>query len=58
MCFICLDPEKCIYVRDNVFILVYVDDLLIFGADLEKSKAITHRLSSGFSIKTMGPLSK
>lgn len=28
-----LDSEKCIYVRGNVIIILYVDDLLLCGSD-------------------------
>ncbi|SMR58220.1 unnamed protein product [Zymoseptoria tritici ST99CH_1E4] len=46
--------NKAVFKKDSTFILVYVDDLLIAGPDLELIKDVKQSLSDRFKIKDMG----
>lgn len=53
------NSDKCVYSKfdDNgngVIICLYVDDMLIFGTNLEQVDLIKSFLSSNFSMKDMG----
>ncbi|KAJ8715602.1 hypothetical protein PYW07_010084 [Mythimna separata] len=53
-----LDP--CVYyINDNgsiLYILIYVDDLLIFYNNIEKGKEMKEQLQSYFKMKVLGPV--
>lgn len=52
--------DPCIYYRNDngsiIFILIYVDDLLIFYNNEEKGKEIQQQLKSKFEMKSLGPV--
>ena len=52
------DVDKCVYTKftdqRGVIICLYVDDMLIFGTDIEAVKGTKKYLSSKFNIKDMG----
>ena len=52
------ESNKCVYSKFNskkdVIICLYVDDILIFGTDLEQVENIKMFLSENFDIKDMG----
>ena len=51
-----LDP--CLFMKSNIkgqiFILLYVDDILIIGNDESEIKIIVHKLNESFAIKNLG----
>ncbi|XP_020704869.2 uncharacterized protein LOC110115833 [Dendrobium catenatum] len=53
------DPSLLIYSdRDtHIYVLIYVDDLLISGNNLQKINSLISKLHSQFSIKDLGPIS-
>ncbi|KAG8502689.1 hypothetical protein CXB51_000482 [Gossypium anomalum] len=52
------EPEKCIYSKfengKGVIICLYIDDMLIFGTDLEKMENTKKFLLNNFAMKDMG----
>lgn len=52
------ESNKCVYSKfeneKGVFICLYVDDMLIFGTDIEQVETIKRFLSTQFSMKDMG----
>lgn len=50
--------EICIYVFGNVYIIVYMDDLLIWGSNRRKIKEIIWEFWSSFLMKVMGSISR
>jgi hypothetical protein len=59
--FIRSQNDYCLYTRINkderLYILVYVDDILIIGSDINKVESIKYMLSSNFEMKDMGDVS-
>lgn len=55
--------DSCLYYKDleiagTVFLLVYVDDMMIIGRDKTKIKFIKDKLKSEFEMKDLGPMKK
>ena len=55
--------DHCVYFRrsarnENLFLLLYVGDILIAGKDGEEVERIKAKLSGEFEMKDMGPGSK
>ena len=52
------ESEKCLYYKENiggcVILCLYVDDILIFGTDLEIVKEVKSYLSKKFDMKDLG----
>lgn len=51
-----LSADLSVFVRDHVFIAVYVDDLLIFGPLKKEIQEIKDRLSERFKMTDIGPV--
>lgn len=51
-----LSADLSVFVRDHVFIAVYVDDLLIFGPMKKEIQEIKDRLSERFKMTDVGPV--
>jgi len=52
-----INADLGIFVRSNVYIAVYVDDLLIFGPSLAEIKKIKRSLRNRFQMTDLGPCS-
>ena len=55
--------DSCLYYKDletagTVFLLLYVDDMMIIGRDKTKIKFIKDKLKSEFEMKDLGPVKK
>ena len=52
------EPGKCVYYRfdggNSVILCLYVDDILIFGNNIEVIKEVKNFLSNNFEIKDLG----
>ena len=59
--FVQSDADKCLYIGKDenvgIFLLLYVDDIILAGKDNEKIKTIKEKLKSRFRMKDMGRLS-
>lgn len=56
MDFLPTNADPCVYVNEDksVFILVYVDDILLISRDRKKMTPVKRGLSQAFSIKDLG----
>lgn len=48
------DNDPCLYVRDGVYIILYVDDILIVGSELKSVEEVKHVLSNEFDMTDLG----
>ena len=46
--------DTCVYTKPNLVILLYVDDILIFGPDMALINDFKHRLTEEFQMKDLG----
>ena len=51
-----LHADASVFVRDSLFVAVYVDDLLLFGPDIIEIDIIKTLLNSRFSMTDLGPV--
>ena len=55
------EDDPCIYRKDNggvlIFLVLYVDDILIMGSNIQMLKSVKEWLSSKFSMKDLGDAS-
>ena len=56
--FIMIDEDHCVYIKRSkdqfVILLLYVDDILIAGSNMEFVNIVKNWLSSNFEMKDMG----
>lgn len=50
--------DQCLYTKDGMYILLYVDDILIFCKDEDKIQMMKSKLHNNFKMKDLGPVSK
>jgi len=52
------NSDKCVWKTNQAYacLLLYVDDILIFGTNLDIIKFVKHVLSSIFDMKDFGPI--
>ena len=50
--------DPCLYRRQNTFITVFVDDLLLFGPDEAELASLLSALNNVFKLKDLGPVSR
>jgi hypothetical protein len=53
-----LRNDNCVYLKDDIIILVYVDDFLILGPRIEKIKSEKQALQRTFKMRDLGPCSQ
>ena len=51
-----LISDPCVFVRGNLWLLLYVDDILIIGPELPAIDQVKHELASYLDVKDMGQL--
>jgi hypothetical protein len=51
-----LDTDHSVFVKDSIYIAVYVDDLLLIGLDKTDIQQIKDQLSQRFSMTDLGPI--
>ena len=51
-----LTSNNSVFIKNDMFIAVYVDDLLIFGPNIKDIQQIKNLLSTRFSISNLGPV--
>ena len=51
-----LTSDNSVFIKNDMFIAVYVDDLLIFGPNIKDIQQIKNLLSTRFSMSNLGPV--
>ena len=51
-----LAADECVFVDDRVWLLLYVDDIIIISSSMESISAIKKKLKEQLDVKDMGPL--
>jgi hypothetical protein len=53
--FVALETDPCIYIRNDIILEVYIDDIKIVGPTMEKCNAIFNELAQHLNIESKGP---
>lgn len=46
--------DPCLFIKDNVHVIAYVDDMLIFGKDQDTLTSLKERIKDHFMVKDLG----
>ena len=52
------DFDPCVYINNGIYLLLYVDDILIFGSDRLKIDELKEQLKQEFEMKDLGKAKK
>ena len=50
------DIDSCLFMKDNVILILYVDDAVLISPDLSRIKACVQSLKEDFALTDDGPL--